>query len=509
MILSYCRKCGLYFTVADEFAGGAGSCPRCRISLRIPSPIPADSPHYVANLRYLARVTGTAEADGLPPIATSNLGPSCRYECPHCGEKYESLRAADYHQGTCPKCGAINMPTGDEVVFPRKYCTPENGTKPLEMEGEFLLANPSIDQTPGDSIIEGVIISDESSNEDTENTAADDKTDKSAAETSDNGSPAPQPPAAAARRSSSAANKQSKNHKWLYLSKGKPTGPVSAGQLLQLQRDGKINPSTPIRQEGMDRWMPIDNFPQLIYTPARPTRKPDTKPPITLHQPPRSFSILRRYKYVFAAAAVIALVAGILALQNPQIPQENESTKHLQWSVQRAENVARLFTNFSELSAFSAFSAKSLRQSHNLVKWNEFRFNGKDIGKLCREADSPAEKNKIIASVFLAFNDAMKSPPQIPPNPAAKSKNKTTNDIPIPKAGKPSVKSSVKNSVEKSVEKSEKDVAAKPEIPRLTNWRLVSNNSCQTVVEGINSINKSRFIFTFDVGMLIRLEIRS
>ena len=47
------------------------------------------------------------------------------------------------------------MPVGEEAQFPRKYRTPEDGTKPIEMEGEFLLAQPSIDQTLSASIIEG------------------------------------------------------------------------------------------------------------------------------------------------------------------------------------------------------------------------------------------------------------------------------------------------------------------------------------------------------------------
>jgi len=529
MIFSYCQKCGLYITVPDEFAGGAGACPRCKISLQIPSPISEDSPHYVSGLRYISGPAGASIPEGLPAIAITALGPSLCYECPHCGEKYESLRAAGYRQGTCTKCGAVNTSVGKEAEFPRKYDTPEDGTKPIKLEGEFLLAQPSLDQTPSDSIIEGVIISDEA------------KSPDETIETSDEESQTPKPPASAAGLPSHA--------KWSYLLKGKPAGPVSTAELTRLQQSGKINPSTPVWQHGMDGWKPIDNFPQLIYRPPKPTNKSKAKsqPKLTQHQ--LSQYLMRHCQYIFwIFIVVVSLVVlmfvtrqtfadlgpetiptvsitatflilctliygvifvGINSKRMKILPpivriqgiggtlglvgclviasffgfqklQENEYTQtRTQWSIQRAKEVAHVFANSS---------AKNLRQSHKLVKWNEFQFNGEDLGKKYSETDSLTERNKIIAGVFLAFNEAMKPPP---PKPTQELKDKPADIAATPKP----------------VEDSKKSVPKKPETPILTNWELGSNPSSQTVVTGTNSANKNRFVFTFHVGMLIQLDI--
>ena len=171
-----------------------------------------------------------------------------------------------------------------------------------------------------------------------------------------------------------------------------------------------------------------------------------------------------------------------------QTPRENKYTKtHTQWSVQRAKEVAHVFTK------------SNIRQSHKLVKWNEFQFNGEDFGKKYRETDSPTEKKKIIAGIFLTFNKGMKPPPS---KPTPKSKDKTTK-IATSMPAKDSVKDS-----EKTGKSTKKSVPKKPDIPRLINWRLASSPSSQTVVKATNSANKNRFVFTFNVGgMLIQLEI--
>ena len=528
MIFSYCRKCGLYITVPDEFAGGAGSCPRCKISLQIPTPVQPDSPHYVAGLRYLANPSGAPGGKGLPTIATTELGPSHRYECPHCEEKYESLRAAGPRQGTCPKCGAVNTPAGPEVQFPRKYRTPEDGTSPVRMEGDFLLAQPSIDQTPSDSIIEGVIISDEAEDVD---------------EVIDESQTAIPP--------SSTLPTLPNNAKWSYLVKGKPAGPVSTAELMRLQQGGKINLSTPIWQHGMDGWVPIENFPQLIYKPPKPTDKPRGKPELTQHQLSRY--LLHHCQYIFWAFVVFVsfvvlvfvtrqtfedlgpetmpivsvavaflilctLIYGVIfvginskrmKILPPivriqalgavfglvgclvvtlffgfQTPQENKYTKtHTQWSLRRAKEVAHVFVK------------SNILQSKKLVKWSEFQFNGKDLGSKYRETYSPTEQDKIIAGVFLAFNKAMKPPPvRVTPE---------SNDKPVGSATSVPAEDS-----EKKPKNPKKGVLKKTHIPRLINWRLLSLPSSNTVVEAANSANKNRFVFTFNLGMLIQLEIK-
>jgi len=522
----------LYITVPDEFAGGAGACPRCKISLHIPTPIPPDSPHYVPGLRYLSSPAGTPAPDGLPVIATTELGPSLRYECPHCQEKYESLRAAGVRQGTCTKCGAVNMPVGKDVQFPRKYRTPEDGTKPIEMEGDFLLAQPSIDQTPSDSIIEGVIIPDEAEEDD------------EAIDMSDDDSENAIPP-------SSTVPTLPNDAIWSYLLKGKPAGPVSTEGLMQLQQSGKINTSTPIWQHGMDGWMPIDNFPQLIYRPSEQTGKPKAKPKLTNLQLSRY--LLRHCQYIFwtfivfvtfvillsvtqqtfkdlgpetmpivsvtAAFLILCMliygvifvginskrmkilpsivriqaIGGVLGLVGClavtfifvfQAPPENKSTeKHNQWSVKRAKNVAYVFVK------------SDIYKSYKLVRWNEFQFNDEDLGKKYRETDSHREKKKIIAGVFLVFNNAMKPPP---PKPTPKSEDKIAEIA----------TSTPTKDLKKTDKNAKKSVPKKPKIPRLINWRLVSSPSSQTVVEAVNSANKNKFVFTFNIGTLIQLQIK-
>ena len=536
MIFSYCQKCGLYITVPDEFAGGVGSCPRCKISLQIPTPLTSDSAYFVAELRYLASPAGTTIPDGLPAIATSALGPSLRYECPHWQEKYESLRAAGFRQGTCTKCGAVNMPVGAEVEFPRKFRTPEDGTKPMEMEGDFLLAQPSIDQTPSDSIIEGVVIPDEAEVEA--------EIINAAPGMSADGSQNMIPP------SSTLPNLP--NHaKWSYLLKGKPAGPVSADELMRLQQIGKINPSTPIWQHGMDGWLPIDNFPQLIYRPNDSKKTRETKPKLTPHQ--LSQYLLRHCQYIFwtfivfvsfivllavtrhtfedlgpgalptasTSAAFLILcmliygvvfvgvnskrmkilpsvvrvqaIGGVLGLVWClvvafffvfQPPPENKYEKtHTQWSVQRAKEVAHIFAKGDVV------------KSYKLVTWNKFQFNNEDIGKKYRETESHIEKKKIIAGVFLVLDKKMKPPP---PNPTPKTKNETPEISP----------SGAMKDLKKTGKSAKKSVPKKPKIPRLINWRLVGSPSSQTVVEGVNSANKNKFVFTFNIGMLVQLQIK-
>ncbi len=516
----------------DEFAGGAGACPRCKIALQIPTPLAENSPYYVTGLRYIAYPSGAVPPEGLPLIAISGLGPSLRYECPHCEEKYESLAAPGFRQGTCPKCGAVNTPAGEEAEFPRKFRTPEDGTAPIQMEGDFLLAQPSIDQTPSDSIIEGVMIPEDSA-----------ATEETIEEPDDESQVIPP----------SSEVPDIPNHmKWSYLVKGKPAGPVSVGGLLRLQQSGKINPSTPVWQHGMDGWMPIEKFPQLLYKPEheQPHDKPEKKPQPTQYQLSRY--LLRHCQYIFwSFVAVISFLilmlitqqtfsdlgpetipivsmgfafgilcmliygvifvginskrmkilppiirmqsfGGILGLTGCLVitllfgfrpMQEEQYTQtHVQWSIQRAREVT------------SVFEQDKLRQSYNIVKWREFTFNGADIGAKYQRAKTPADKNKVIAVVFAAFNEAMKPPPKPKPKPGDKSKNLATA-----------------SPTDKPSENPDEIVPVKPEKvepPRLTRWRIVPSASELTIVEAVNSANARKFIFAFKIGMLVELEIK-
>ncbi len=165
MINSYCRLCGLYLSVPDEFAGGRGGCPRCKTALQIPTPIPENSPGHVEYLRYIAEPADQAAAGATPVIVTDELSDSIKYNCSNCKCLFESLKAPGWTQGQCPSCETVNDDsTGEVVTFPRQLAsapkkdsppTTTDSTKPSwNMEGDFLVAEAHENQSLSDSVIE-------------------------------------------------------------------------------------------------------------------------------------------------------------------------------------------------------------------------------------------------------------------------------------------------------------------------------------------------------------------
>lgn len=121
MIQTYCYNCGLFITVNNTFAGGKGTCPRCKTKLRIPKPKSPGSANFSPLLRY---VTTPASKPAMPagsyPVVTENLGPSNRYHCAKCGNKFESLLSKTCAQSQCPACKSTGEIISEDVKFPRQ-----------------------------------------------------------------------------------------------------------------------------------------------------------------------------------------------------------------------------------------------------------------------------------------------------------------------------------------------------------------------------------------------------
>lgn len=263
MINSYCRVCGLYISAPEDFAGGRGACPRCKTSLRIPRPLGKDDPAYVAGLRYLSFPSGEASDEGSrPAICEPAMGASSRYACEQCGEKFESLKRTGWVKGLCPRCSHVNRkPRVRSVAFPRQYAG--QGSAPVgepvarpapaasddfDMDGEFLLAHPAVNQAPGDSVMEGIPLS-ANGLEDAPGLAMNDT-----------------------RRSSPRAEAEASAVEgeglWMYLLRGRQQGPVSGELLREMIREGRLSASALVWREGMEGWQPAESLEHFRVLPG-------------------------------------------------------------------------------------------------------------------------------------------------------------------------------------------------------------------------------------------------
>jgi hypothetical protein len=340
MINSYCRICGLYITVPDDFAGGLGSCPRCQTRLRIPRKPPEDTPGFKKGMRLIAEPTQACRVT-LPAIVTPGLGPSKRYTCTKCGEQFESLQGSACPAGQCPNCKHVNEPVVNGVSFPRPpnesasrnpTQTPSEGelaaasaavrAEPAEQEpptppipaeptppepsGQpapaeacepddewtseegYLLAKPARNQVPDETVLQGMAIDGEMTVEE----HLDARSELLGAE---------QDTPETLEAGDSAGGKQ-----WHYLQKDEQCGPVSAGQIGRLLSAGKINLSTLVWSEGMDGWVPLETVEELTAQPKDAADWAEQAPP---EQPPRRKS--RRARRTMAALAQSLLWMGI------------------------------------------------------------------------------------------------------------------------------------------------------------------------------------------------------
>ena|GEM_PF-3428602 len=259
MINSYCRICGLYLSAPDSYAAGRGSCPRCKQVLRIPVPLPADSPGFVEGLRYIAEPASMIAPSGAAPVVvTAQLGKSLKYCCAKCRSVYESLQAPSRPQGQCPSCGTLNDESAGEVVeFPRggdagpgaagqgRAAVP--GQALWDMQGEFLVAKPAQNQSPSDSIIEPIPLD--------------------PAEPVPVSVPPPPPTKTPAKpgqpRLVPTGQAQTSSAGWFYLIHGRAIGPITTEAMKTLLRTGKVSQAVFAWRRGMEIWMPIEEIPQL------------------------------------------------------------------------------------------------------------------------------------------------------------------------------------------------------------------------------------------------------
>ena len=241
MINSYCRVCGLYISVGEEFARGMGKCPRCQQTLRIPAPLTEDSPLYQPGLRYLTE-SPEAQSASVPEVPSQEYGQALRYTCPKCGKRFESLHGPGLPQGQCPHCEANATTPDSQSEFPRSLTGQvDELTKPIEaeeneMKGEAVLEPTEIyyvapvakNTELTESVVLGVTLTEEEA-AGTRNTDALDPMEETPTETD-----------------------------WCYMLKGQRHGPVTTVEMRQLLRSGRVTRSVLIWQEGMDGWQPLE-----------------------------------------------------------------------------------------------------------------------------------------------------------------------------------------------------------------------------------------------------------
>ena len=120
MIHLYCYSCGLYICVPSDFEGGKGTCPRCKVSLRIPKPRKPSHNPYDPNFRYLAEMVNVKPKPADKSVViTPNFGPSHIYKCQKCGNAFESILGKSCPQNRCPNCGDQGVAVKKHVKFPR------------------------------------------------------------------------------------------------------------------------------------------------------------------------------------------------------------------------------------------------------------------------------------------------------------------------------------------------------------------------------------------------------
>ncbi|NBB94157.1 MAG: DUF4339 domain-containing protein [Planctomycetes bacterium] len=217
-----------------------------------------------------------------PEVVGPRLGPSVRYHCSECGERYESLRAPRWEQGRCPRCGTVNRQAVKSVIFPRpqRHVEPYedsealggddavarqaqkdadavdaeiDGAAELDMRDDCLVARPARSVAPDADIIDGRLIDEEA-----------DLAGAMPVDMEAGASPFPEPGAPQTGPEDSQASASSDEAPaWSYLMKGKKHGPISKAELMDRLAAGHINPSVLVYHDGMDGWHPVEDVDEL------------------------------------------------------------------------------------------------------------------------------------------------------------------------------------------------------------------------------------------------------
>lgn len=307
MIDCYCKVCGLYISIPDEYAGGSGACPRCKTQLRIPKPLAPDAPGYVAGQRYVAQPLASTSPEDQPVIVTAEMGLSRKYKCSGCSQFFESLPDQPYNSAQCPACKKNGVPIGQPVEFPRYSPTKaeekseteakvEEQPAPTEVQDEkpqekkddtvdgYLVLQPAEDEDV-DVIVEGVAV-DENGNEiatapkqeqphDVPAPEPHEITPEILPEPQKGEPPAPQPVEKRVSHPLSRSRPQSKPSQalpdiqnvpeghWTYFIKGKVAGPLDTQKFRDMLSSGELSQSVLVWKPGMDSWQPADSFDEL------------------------------------------------------------------------------------------------------------------------------------------------------------------------------------------------------------------------------------------------------
>lgn len=335
MINCYCRQCGLYISVPDDFGGGKGSCPRCKTQLRIPKPLPADMPDYEEGIRYVAEPIGSPRAmSETPDVVRPQLGPSVRYRCEHCGDGYESLKSPKWEQGLCPRCGTVNKQVIRSVVFPRpaRRVKPHEDRNalggdetvaqkaqadadaadariekdaPIEIRDGFLVASKARRIPDGAEIIDGRPLGQGEALDGDPDIAGAMPTDMEAQEPEETTPP---------------ADVDEGEALWQYLLQGKKHGPVSEAKLMRLLAGGQISPSVMVFREGMAGWHPLEDVEALAQGIDRvqaaeeaqeAAEPPAPLPPVSVRSTREISDACARLMWLFLTGACLTVLLAV------------------------------------------------------------------------------------------------------------------------------------------------------------------------------------------------------
>jgi DNA-directed RNA polymerase subunit RPC12/RpoP len=465
MINSYCKVCGLYISAPDDFAGGRGSCPRCKTPLRIPQPLKPKQPDYVPGLRYLCYPADqTPPLSDRPEICTPDMGASSRYRCTQCGERYESIKRTGWGQGLCPSCGHNNKPSIRSVAFPRQFAddapvtvaaSPRSQAAPAgpqageewEMDGEFLLAHPAVNQSPGDSVMEGIALSADGL-EDAPGLAMDG---------AERYTPEDLEPPNGTQEASSPKPPGGNGRVWYYLQKGTQQGPVCEDDLRDMILNRRLNASALLWHEGLEGWQPAETFPAFQQAvqdepPASPTttRKAEPTPAqrsrelasgsvtvgwlftaalcvVVLTSVARqSFSELGRVAFLIIDAVVALGVIGAIVYAGRSCARHRRQLGHMPLAVRLrlvggaigllaclgwiavmvnlwpARSAVRVEAGSLQRAqhAHDVLARGSMQESFQIIDWENLHLNGDDFGERYRHATLLKRKEGLIDSAM-------------------------------------------------------------------------------------------------------------
>lgn len=465
MINSYCKVCGLYISAPDDFAGGRGSCPRCKTPLRIPQPMREDQPGFVPGLRYLCYPADQAPPlEDRPEICTPAMGASSRYRCSECGERYESIKRTGWGQGLCPSCGHNNTPSIQSVAFPRQFAEEDPVTsagatrarkaspgqsadEEWDMEGDFLLAHPAVNQSPGDSVMEGIPLSADGQ-EDAPGLAMD------GAERYIPDALESEPPFQDAAPTEATGGN---DRPWHYLLKGRQHGPVNEDILRGMILQGRLSASVLIWREGLEGWQPAENveaFQQVAQedsqAPPSTTRRNEPTPAQRSRElasasvtvgwffiaalcvallsfvARQSFSELGRVAFLLADAVIVLGVLGGLIYAGHIWHRHRRYLSHMPLSVRfrlmggtvgllaclgwvgvmanilpaRHDSQVEVGSLQRAHHAQDVLARGSMHESFKIIDWEQLHLNGEDFGQRYRQASLLEQKEDLIRSAM-------------------------------------------------------------------------------------------------------------